>query len=696
MTSSSLPTVGKLWAICALATMVGGGAQQQRFEATVSRVRVDVIVQDDDGAFIDDLTAGDFRVFEDGDEQAILSVQMVDLSAGVLFDLTLGAATSAPTDLVPNADPRSGTPSERSADFGAMVFLIDFQNLDFRNKLRFTQAWEDLIVQSDGLQIPRAVYLIDQVGRLEELAPLTQDPATLLAAAEELSKRSNVRTSLRDERIENSEPVDAMLRRYRDRDRALYTYDLLTQFAESLSARPGRTALIWVSTGVSLMYGDAYSSAGLTGRPTFGGSPNPMILARQKAFHRAANSANVSVYTVDPTPKIEQVIGMTDARFGPIGQDGVTPLAATTQMGYELDAIRNSLRHAAAATGGKAFIGWADLTDVLRNIETDTGRYYLLTYAAPAPEGDGDYHDIRVEVQRDNVEVRARDGYFDYQPDDRRSRFVSAALSLPGTVADIPVRAQATRSWSADGTARVMLSVAVDAEEVGVGVDAEGVYGGFEIHAVALDERQEIKDEHHGILRRRLPPDSTSAQLSGIAVPQRIDNLPAGDLLVYRLDWTLPPDEYDIRVMVLDETTGRVGAARLLVDIPEDTLAEWHTSDLLLIETDGANNPRPVVDGRVPARRLVSAFIEVYNGVTPWVGGFIQAIESPESALADGVEIFHTPLDADPDGIHRGVLILPPLSPGTFHLRLEIDDPGAAQKALLEVDIEVLPQAGGR
>lgn len=691
MTPSPIPTVGRLWTTFVLLAMVVGHAEQQRFEATVSRVRVDVIVQDSEGGFVDDLTVDDFRIFEDGSEQSILSVQMVDLPAGVLFDRSRSVTTSTPTDLVSNTDPSSGAPSERSGDFGAMVFVVDFQNLDFRNKLRFTEAWEDLIGQSDGLQIPRAVYLIDQVGRLEELAPLTQDPQTLLAAAEEVSNRSSVRKSLRDERIEESGPIDAMLRRYRDRDNAIYTYELLTQFAEGLSARPGRTALIWVSTGISLMYGDAYqNSSRRDTRSDDAGSPNPMILARQEAFHRAANSANVSVYTLDPTPKIEQVAGIADARFGPIGEDGVTPLGASNQMSYELDAIRNSLRQAAAETGGKAFIGWADLTDVLRDIEADTGRYYLLTYAAPQPEGDGEYHDIRVEVLRGNIDVRARDGYYYYVADDRRSRFVSAALSLPGTVADLPLKAQTTRSWSANGMASVMVSIALSAEEVGLSVDEDGVYAGLEVHAAVLNDRLETKEEHHGGLQRRLRR-SSAMQLNALAGMPQINSLPRGELLVYRMEWVLPPDEYDIRVMVLDETTGRVGSARMFVEISEDEFSEWRTSDLLLIETDGANKARPVVNGRVPARRVVSAFLEVYNGVTPSVSGFIQAIDSAESALVDGVKIFYTPLDEDPDGIHRGAFILPPLSPGTFRLRLDIDDPGAAQETSLEANIEVLP-----
>jgi hypothetical protein len=185
-------------------------------------------------------------------------------------------------------------------------------------------------------------------------------------------------------------------------------------------------------------------------------------------------------------------------------------------------------------------------------------------------------------------------------------------------------------------------------------------------------------------------------QLNALAGLPQINSLPRGELLVYRMEWMLPPDEYDIRVMVLDETTGRVGSARMLVEISENELVEWHTSDLLLIETDGANIARPVVNGRIPARRVVSAFLEVYNGVTPSVSGYIQAINSPESALTDGAEIFYTPLDGDPDGIHRGAFILPPLSPGTFQLRFDIDDPGAAQRTSLETTIEVLPAPAQR
>ncbi|MGD8329100.1 MAG: VWA domain-containing protein [Acidobacteriota bacterium] len=684
---TSVTTLAVTLTLAAVAAGAPATPQRQRFEATVSRVRVDVIVRDDDGNFVDDLQASDFRIFEDGEEQPLLGLQLVDLPAGLLVDRSRGEA--AATELVANADPAAGTPSERSSDFGAMVFLVDFQNLDFKNKLRFTEAWEDLVAQTEGLQIPRAVYLINQVGELEELAPLTQDPELLLAAAEEVSQRSNVRKTLRDERIEDTLEGDEMVRQYRDRDKALYTYELLTQFAEGLSARSGRTALVWVSTGVTLMYGNAFwGGANETSKNSRSASPNPMILARQKAFHRAANSANVSVYTIDPTPKVEQVLGVADARFGPVAEGGDSPMSGLMVQGIELDAMRNSLRLAAKETGGESFIGWADLTQVLTEIEADTGRYYLLSYAAPSPEGDGDYHDIRVEVARDDVDVRARDGYFDYDAADRRSRFVSAALSLPGTVADLPLYAQATRTRDADGNTHLMLSLAVDADQLGIGVDDQGLFAGFEVHDAALDERLDVKEEYHGKVQRRLTP--LAADDASIAAVARAAGLPAGELLVTHNEWTLPPDDYDVRAMILDENTGRVGSARVQVTVDKVEPGAWSTSDLLLIESDRSGKTRPVVAGRTPAGATVSAFLEVYNGVSPAVRGTIRAVDSPMSALGDGADIYFTPLYPDDDGIHRGAVLLPPLTPGTYHLRLEVNDIAAGQGDTFEQNIEVL------
>ena len=64
MRQSGWPQVAGVLAGAVLAVWFGGAsAQQPQFGATVARVRVDVIVTDEDGDFVEDLTVGNFRAF---------------------------------------------------------------------------------------------------------------------------------------------------------------------------------------------------------------------------------------------------------------------------------------------------------------------------------------------------------------------------------------------------------------------------------------------------------------------------------------------------------------------------------------------------------------------------------------------------------------------------------------------------------
>ena len=77
-----------------------------------------------------------------------------------------------------------------------------------------------------------------------------------------------------------------------------------------------------------------------------------------------------------------------------------SPVASPQMSGRvqsSLDSMRDSLREAAAQTGGEAFIHWSELSEALVEIEDDTSRFYLLAYEPPSPE-DGEYHEISIEV----------------------------------------------------------------------------------------------------------------------------------------------------------------------------------------------------------------------------------------------------------------------------------------------------------
>ena len=128
--------------------------QQPTFGATVARVRVDVIVTDGEGRFVDDLRPDEFVLYEDGMEQQILSTQVVDLTAGTVAEFATrtnrgDAASPERTDLVMRP-----VLSAAAGDFGAVIFLVDLPGLDRRNKDRFADEWLKLLDGTELLGIP--------------------------------------------------------------------------------------------------------------------------------------------------------------------------------------------------------------------------------------------------------------------------------------------------------------------------------------------------------------------------------------------------------------------------------------------------------------------------------------------------------------------------------------------------------------
>ncbi len=474
-----------LLAVAVAATAVGtneavGLQQRPRFEATVTRIRVNVIVTDGDGRFVEDLRAEDSLVYEDDKLREGVEVQLGDLSAGEVTPLRTTVATAEPAageqPLGPGATTAVVDHNAVAERFGAIVFFIDFTGLDQVTKLHFTERWERYLETKTDITVPTAVYVVDQVGVLREIAPLTTNIDALRAVPQRIAGTPLSRpggNALPGIAVPPGEATpdsqDAINRQanFREYDRSYYTFSLLAQFCDALAARAGRTALVWVSRGITL-------------RGTFqdrGYEPSLILVRLQRELHEAANSANVSIYGVDPRRYIDLLGGNASrARAGSAGDElGIT------------------LRAAAAATGGRHFIAWADFGEVVDEIEIDSSRYYLLTYPAPDRRGDGNYHEIRVEVARRDVSVRANDGYTDHSEEERRSRFVSAGLTLPGTVNDIPVSAQIFRGAADGNRTEVTVAVAVDGEPLGIqNDDDDKPMQRVAVHGVLLDKDDDM------------------------------------------------------------------------------------------------------------------------------------------------------------------------------------------------------------
>lgn len=413
-------------AACLLVLLCLGAAQAPRqrpdFATEVDRVRVDVLVTDGDGEFIDDLTLRDFVLLEDGVEQPLLSAVRIDLEAGevqpVLPGVTVDEAPAPAAEVSPN-------------EYGALIYFIESRTLDRRARQRFLDAWNASLAGTDELTFPHSVYMSDHHGRLLRIAPLTRNLQRLRAIGMALKQARFF------ERLEmGGFPTTDIPKDRRDRDELaevgvevpdlyelsqdLHTFDLLQALIRDLGERPGRKALIWVSTGLYTRLRASRPFQLPSAIDNFFDADTRMGEALARTV-QVGNSAGVSLYGVDPSLVSERRSQDVEERRSEFDVDLTTtsPDGGVAQDPLELelarrDAPRDALVALSKGTGGRSYAyAGPSVTSALQEIQADNSRYYLLTYATPEPVGDGEYHDVEVRVRRSGAQVRARDGYVD-------------------------------------------------------------------------------------------------------------------------------------------------------------------------------------------------------------------------------------------------------------------------------------------
>jgi VWFA-related protein len=637
-----------------------------------------------------------------------------------------------------------------------MIFLIDGPSIDPEIRATFSQAWRTIIGQTGALQIPRAVYFISSVGQVQELVPLTSDLEALRDAADAVGalptygttveqRLREVMDSMEDPRAPGTAGWSLKLRSFEseERSRSIDTLDLLTRFCDSLSARPGRTALVWVSTGIKLTEGgpsaavDAAQEAVDPLRPLSPRDTNwayftadAELLQKQDHLQEVANSANVSIYAVDPTPLaglrgagFDVTVGGNAAGGGGRGRDAAansiprSDVLSSSIVQDSLDGLRDSLRSAAEGTGGLAMINYTDLGAALGEIREHASRFYLLTYAPRLESEDDEFHEVRVEVRRAGLTVRERGGYVAMPREEKDARAVAAALALPGTARALRIEAEAYRRWSNAGQLQVQIGVNVSAS------DSESIPE-LDLYFAVLDgEGRLVRQVERGIRA----PTTSPVPGSTIAI------IPFG-----QFDeewWDLKPGIYEVRVAARDTRDDRLGAARLDLEVP-DTSGTWYPADVRLGVATGGASTTPLVGSRATAGQQVVAFIELTGGVEPEISGQIltaadaatqgkdraareakvgeklpradrafpwgaeAAPSAPEEDVAPDQPVAELPryfMRQVAESGHAGALPLPTdLAPGRYIIRIQIEDPAAGREHTFRIPLEISTPAPGR
>ncbi|HEY6362546.1 MAG TPA: VWA domain-containing protein [Vicinamibacterales bacterium] len=674
------------------------------FRAEANFVEVHAIVTDRDDAFVRDLTADDFEIYEDGRLVKPTVFQLVDLPVERPFT---PANASAPVE----PDVRATT---RNFDGRIYILLLDDLHTTISRTPLVKDAAKRFVEEYLGTNDLAAVVHVS--GRQDAGQELTNSRRLLLAAIDRFIGRkipsANVErlaVHLRDQVGQDSndqqsirtpegaqrardirDPLDP--ERGTDARRALEAIENVSTWLSDVQGR--RKALLFFSEGIDYDIYDPFNRSFASG----------LVQDTQEAI-AAAQRANVNVYGVDPR-------GLNQ-----FGGDLVEINARSDYPQLEYGNFRGALRELLLSqesligmseeTGGLAIVNRNDLVGGLGRIVLDNSRYYLLGYYSDESRWRGRFMKIEVRMKRPGLQVRARRGYL--PPNNRAAQrareaevkagttpALRAALSKPVPVGDLPFRAFAA-PFKAMGANAANASVLVALEIDGSSLKFQERNGRFaetlEISIVAADQRARVQGGDRQTFDLNLMPQTHErVSRTGVRVLSRVD---------------VPPGRYQIRVGVHESTGGTVATVPLDVEVPDYSKMPFAMSGVLLSVSPDAGvavtaNAEVQPQNALPAPAMVrrtftraetlTAYAEVYDNSSPMAHGLNFAVRVINAA--DGRSVLETRDRRDVDAgktarMHGFSIPLPlrDLQPGMYVLRAEAE--AGNQTALREVPFEV-------
>ena len=316
------------------------------------------------------------------------------------------------------------------------------------------------------------------------------------------------------------------------------TLGFLERGLEALAGVRGRKAAILVSPGFH----------------------HDVELAEFQRVAAASQRANAPVYFLDARGLPELPLEMS-AQFGQPIAPGDVSLA-----------LRDSREAAAGAeviahdTGGSVIQNSNDLTRGLRRIADEARRYYLLGYSPTNPARDGKYRKILVTLvpregapDREGWEIRARRGY--HAPKDGEAARdpgapVREALASPFDLSGLPVRLAAHAfEEKTPGLTRCLLVGEVDVRSVGFREEEGRALASLDFAFTTTGREGGSTTEHAQRVDMKLLPATRETLLrDGYVVTHEVE-LPAG--------------VHQVRMVVRDVASGRVGSVIHRIDVPE-------------------------------------------------------------------------------------------------------------------------------
>jgi VWFA-related protein len=499
-------------AICNPQTTQSGAGQKNEpvyqsptiLRATTRLVVLDVVAVDGKGEPIADLKADDFTVLEDGKPQTVREFSFHHPAAAT------GATTRV---LAPNVISNAPQFSSNSC---LNVILLDAINTDFSSHAYAQDMLVKYLDTNPAIQ-PTAVFALE--GKLAMLHDFTTDTKALREVVAHFVPRGpehipDVYTAASPFSTRGSFKAGPHAREITARS--------MLFLAGALSGYPGRKNLIWLSEGFPI-----------------------------NLFPELTAGDQVMVVE-DYSPLAERI---ADALMN--AQVALYPIDAAGVSINDRFPAHTAMASMAERTGGKTYFNRNDIDLGIRTSIDDGATYYTLEYYPQNRVWDAKFRHIEVKLTRPGIRLRYRQGYYALGPNNDNgsvSDSFSRAMDRDAPTSAAILFQAAVLPPSAQTQNKVLVNFGIDAHTLSFQRQSDDLqHASITCVVWAYPAKGDpVRDE--GTSQAAIKEDVYQQMLKSYFPCQR--------------SLTLKKGHYNLRLGILDRTTGLIGTASTQVTVP--------------------------------------------------------------------------------------------------------------------------------
>src|SRR2546423_2411987 len=589
----NMPLPGKIFSIFTVAGLLLQAAApviaQQSGQAGINEARIRVssdlvlviaVAHDRRGTLVGDLKKGDFTLREDGKKQEIATFDFENVDELA----TAGPAEAAVSGVAGGAllsARKQAEPSLDARDRRLILLFFDFSAMDPEQIERSVDAAKKFV--DTKMQPADLMALVSLATNMRVDLDFTDDKTKLLVALTAYNSGQgqgfeNGSSGSAEGAAETSGAFSAD-----DTDFNTFSADrkllALQSLMQALGRLPQKKSLIYFSNGISQSGVDNQSAL--------------------RATTAAAVKANVSFYSLDFRGLQAFPPGGEAQSASLHGQSAYSGASVLNDLSGNT-ASQETLATLSSDTGGQAFFDSNDFSGVFSQVQKDSSAYYVLGFTSNNPLKDGKFRRLKVQVNRSDVKLDFRAGYYagrDFEHLNRADREQQLEDELDAQLprVDVPLYAGAAYFRQDDSHYYLAVSLVIPGSQIPFMTEKDKDNATIDIIGEALGG---------GKLRVGQLRDTVKLAVESAQQVRRKN-------VQYNTGFVLAPGSYHLKFVIRENQSGRMGSFETDVQIPDLRKAPLKMSSVVL-----SSLRAPVTNKKNGANPLIRDQLELVPNIT--------------------------------------------------------------------------------